>query len=104
SLPPLAPPRPPLLPYTTLFRSRRRPLPLRAACRSGRLRHARVLRTVAHARADPGHVPGEGEGRERWSDAQPVRALPASVRARLRSEEHTSNSSHVAISYAVFCL
>src|SRR5690625_7106085 len=23
---------------------------------------------------------------------------------RLRSEEHTSNSSHVAISYAVFCL
>src|SRR5207253_8605573 len=27
-----------------------------------------------------------------------------SVDLRLRSEEHTSNSSHVAISYAVFCL
>src|SRR5690625_6069656 len=29
--------------------------------------------------------------------------LPAAVNT-VRSEEHTSNSSHVAISYAVFCL
>src|SRR5439155_2728448 len=28
----------------------------------------------------------------------------SAIRDRMRSEEHTSNSSHVAISYAVFCL
>src|SRR5439155_21952907 len=31
-------------------------------------------------------------------------AAPAGIRGGHRSEEHTLNSSHVAISYAVFCL
>src|SRR3712207_8881739 len=71
------PPRSTLFPYTTLFRSRARPLP-----------DARVL----HVQEDPAlgrpHVPP--------GDADPVRdrGLPGEVRdedrPRRRSEEHTS--------------
>src|SRR5690625_5821111 len=66
----------PLFPYTTLFRS----LHLRDQGRLGVLGDH-------EARIDSGVL--------RQERGQPVGA---------RSEEHSLNSSHVAISYAVFCL
>src|SRR5439155_21243925 len=72
-----------LFPYTTLFRSGP---DLREASRAGLVEprdvglRARVVAEVDH-RPHPGHRVHEP-----------------------RSEEHTSNSSHVAISYADFCL
>src|SRR2546426_5134123 len=82
------PPRSTLFPYTTLFRSDAEQFrcPLDVA--------ARVFQGLANVRAL-----GLGE-------RQPPRQLEM-VGPRLgarRSEEHTSNSSHLVISYAVFCL
>src|SRR5256885_10862752 len=86
------PPRSTLFPYTTLFRSRRRP---------------------NHELADPGAMLGTlhelGDGLRiglrltRPSDAPRVRAFLE----RLSPEDRKStrlNSSHLVISYAVFCL
>src|SRR5947208_12028540 len=84
-------PRSTLFPYTTLFRS------FDEAGRVGQVEAA----LVDDAAADPlrvlvarapeamrlGHVP-----------------LAAGAHRHERSEEHTSNSSHQIISYAVFCL
>src|SRR2546427_9416590 len=74
------PPRSTLFPYTTLFRS------------------------AAH---DVPHVRRDGRGAARGAlDVRAVSlrvALPE-LRGRRRSEEHTSDSSHSQISYAVFCL
>src|SRR5690606_41639603 len=45
--------------------------------------------------------------RRRWTDGQTTGLPPGletTERPCRRSEEHTSNSSHVKISYAVFCL
>src|SRR5947207_5678451 len=77
------PPRSTLFPYTTLFRSElAQPLDL-LRDPLGRLH----LEHVADATAGF------------------VEALDAEREARnLRSEEHTSDSSHTVISYAVFCL
>src|SRR5256885_8557433 len=78
------PPRSTLFPYTTLFRSRgdearRDPEDERAGPdRPGQVALARQLAQVAGARAT-------------WP-------------GRSRSEEHTSEPSHLVISYAVFCL
>src|SRR5439155_19360273 len=102
SFPPLPPPapffffmiRPPptstLFPYTTLFRSKILPL--------GRRRPARK-----HA-----HRPYH----EHHRDPHPLAHVSPPVERRafyhcpseIRSEEHTSELHHVAISYAVFCL
>src|SRR5256885_11487070 len=82
------PPRSTLFPYTTLFRSGVEQMPRadRAAIRGapvclidpdGRL--CQVLRSDKPSRRDPG-------------------------RTAERSEEHRLNSSHLVISYAVFCL
>src|SRR5438034_6115198 len=79
------PPRPTLFPYTTLFRSRAR--------RLGEGREAPRRRPKRRARAL--------DQRERGPPAQGHdRDDPQS----LRSEEHSLNSSHTVISYAVFCL
>src|SRR5439155_3589415 len=94
----LLPPRSTLFPYTTLFRSHQRgPGGLhpdggkdRPRCRSQR-NHA-VPRRHRHA-----GLPSLSSARE---DGH-ARFRHGGVG---RSEEHTSNSSHVAISYAVFCL
>src|SRR5207253_10860878 len=88
-LPP--PPRSTLFPYTTLFRSSRHQL----------LQHQRVLLQRALARRglrmDPprSHQP-HGRGRRRGDDQRP--------RHRRDRKSTRLNSSHVAISYAVFCL
>src|SRR5207253_10963523 len=71
------PPRSTLFPYTTLFRSTRGSQPMRLG----------------------------GRAVERCRGPVPPRPRAGQEQcARLRSEEHTSESSHVAISYAVFCL
>src|SRR5690625_5675065 len=85
------PPRPPLFPYTTLFRSRHRgggPVGLPG----GRGRRA----SRSSAAGDHGH-------RSRGSSHRPA---PGHLAAACRTEIGRArlNSSHVAISYAVFCL
>src|SRR5690625_7036199 len=40
----------------------------------------------------------------RYRQPQGLTMIPAVIGGVLRSEEHSLNSSHVAISYAVFCL
>src|SRR3712207_8356879 len=77
------PPRSTLFPYTTLFRSLRRPRP---------------------------QVAGDEDARPRGLEQAglPVVIGPAALRAvvlvRGRSEEHTSELQYANISYAVFCL
>src|SRR3712207_8474110 len=75
------PPRSTLFPYTTLFRS----APV-----------AHVQQDVLGQRRDPVGLAGRRGQRENLGHL--VGAEPA------RSEEHTSESSHANISYAVFCL
>src|SRR2546422_2303102 len=79
------PPRSTLFPYTTLFRSHGCLAVARETGRAPADRHARGA-----ARADQRRG---GGGRPR-----------AGARRAGRSEEHTSDSSHGYISYAVFCL
>src|SRR5690606_41901076 len=86
-----------LFPYTTLFRS-----PARAHARQRRGRRHR------HHQALQARV-ARGEAREVQRDGVPaVRDPPAPHRARqrrVRDRKSTRlNSSHVKISYAVFCL
>src|SRR5690349_23656525 len=78
------PPRSTLFPYTTLFRSSGRPrLPLR---------RARLLRQGGVGQGDGTHARALQE--VRWLGSRPARDRKST---RL-------NSSHVEISYAVFCL
>src|SRR5207249_11912763 len=90
SLPP--PPRSPLFPYTTLFRSHHGVPPPRVSSgrRDGRPRRRRAARNARGRR---------GQG---------VRAMDGDARRnRVRRSDRKStrlNSSHVSISYAVFCL
>src|SRR5207302_7941250 len=92
------PPRPTLFPYTTLFRSVR-------ATPSGRCPKSRVLHSnifpVANDTAPPDSSPAT---RVQILPAQPAR--PRAELKILRSDRKSTrlNSSHVKISYAVFCL
>src|SRR5206468_10497358 len=81
-----APPVATLFPYTTLFRS-------------GGVRRQERQRAAAgqDASAPVGH-------RARPSPAATAPPATPYRRRRSRSEEHTLNSSHDQISYAVFCL
>src|SRR2546430_12261372 len=86
------PPRPPLFPYTTLFRSRR-PVVRQLVTAAGQL--DRIARERAQA--------------ERGTVDQPELALLPLVhrtRALLHQDRKSTrlNSSHSQISYAVFCL
>src|SRR5690349_23971812 len=87
------PPSSTLFPYTTLFRSRR-PGPHRLARRRSALTHHRGSRSAGNRGSVPLARAG-GPGRR-------VRLDPFGHQRR--SEEHTSELSHVEISYAVFCL
>src|SRR3546814_5814058 len=117
--PPLSTRTDTLFPYTTLFRSPRRPARLRLTriasperlarspvCRTGRLdgRHIHITREggqgTAGYRRGISSAPPCGR---RLAEGGDVRA--ARPRPRLRSEEHTSElQSLMRISYAVFCL
>src|SRR5436189_4616477 len=81
------PPASTLFPYTTLFRSG-----------DEGLDHLGLRALAAPDLGAVGVVADRGEvvGGEKEELVQPARAV--------RSEEHTSNSSHRCISYAVFCL
>src|SRR5690348_17691897 len=84
----LTPPRSPLFPYTTLFRSQR---PARPAS-AGDPRH-RVDRTHLRARRQP-------------RKTAPTAPLPSPLEDRAAVDRKSTrlNSSHPSISYAVFCL
>src|SRR5690625_6431518 len=88
-LPP--PPTPPLFPYTTLFRS--------LCCCCGQLRRGACPQQYSpcssHASAPP------VQPRHWLSTAAPSTSVRQSVADRKSTR---LNSSHVAISYAVFCL
>src|SRR3712207_8646953 len=82
------PPRSTLFPYTTLFRSL-------------------VARVGAQAGQGGGQAAdrrGVGAAVVVHHDDQARARRDRDVVERLRSEEHTLNSSHANISYAVFCL
>src|SRR5437870_10952522 len=81
------PPRPPLFPYTTLFRSRAG-AERRARDRSGRRMRFEIEGDQREHRLHLAHRDGEGDGACVMADRKSTRL----------------NSSHVAISYAVFCL
>src|SRR5690606_41408162 len=83
------PPRPPLFPYTTLFRSL---IPPHAPVACGCDLHDRVERFRFAERPRAGHLVGVGTGEDLLD-----RHLQDRKSTRL-------NSSHVKISYAVFCL
>src|SRR5437773_8274888 len=70
------PPRSTLFPYTTLFRS---------DAEGGHCEFGRVIGDAADGRGS-------------------LARYRRDVDDDTRSEEHTSNSSHITISYAVFCL
>src|SRR5206468_10490597 len=90
SLPPH--PSSPLFPYTTLFRSAHPRAEPAGDCRP------RIVLVASY----PPVLRGRYELRRGNS---PFRTLPLlGARRRTRSEEHTSDSSHDQISYAVFCL
>src|SRR2546426_7825491 len=78
------PPRSTLFPYTTLFRSRERPVP-RPLTRRAALR-GRADEHIAAKQRDVRH--GHATARARRGDRKSTRL----------------NSSHLVISYAVFCL
>src|SRR2546426_8531183 len=93
------PPRSTLFPYTTLFRSRVLEAVDLAALRvqAGHhvLDHAVLARSVHGLEDDQQGAAVRGV--KHVLQRSEILGVP-------RSEEHTSNSSHLVISYAVFCL
>src|SRR5687768_17939808 len=86
----LRPPRSTLFPYTTLFRSTGLvEIQAEPGAAALLLVNGRVSNMYWQAAGGPTLEQG---------------AALASLQQALRSEEHTSNSSHGYISYAVFCL
>src|SRR5207253_11479413 len=86
------PPRPTLFPYTTLFRSERR----RGSAGDGLLVRAQPARDARRERRALRALLDRLDG-------DPARAGAGGPRPRDRKSTRL-NSSHVAISYAVFCL
>src|SRR5207302_9436476 len=89
------PPTSPRLPYTTLFRSVRAP----RGVRPGRPAED----PAAHARALPRRVDAHALRDRRGDDRRRASRRPAANPAQDRKSTRL-NSSHVKISYAVFCL
>src|SRR2546430_6191576 len=86
------PPRSTLFPYTTLFRSpKARNI---HAVRNGEHSRQNTVSNEQHSGDAPTPRESNEEQRTPFSDAQ----------RPYRSEEHSLNSSHSQISYAVFCL
>src|SRR5690606_41899814 len=93
------PPRPTLFPYTTLFRSDGGPPP--DGAHPSRPHVRRRVRVAARQGRPGGDRPPRG--RERL-DADAARRSGAAAGADLDRKSTRLNSSHVKISYAVFCL
>src|SRR5439155_11483709 len=89
------PPRSTLFPYTTLFRSPE-------TCDIV-YRHGRPSCILTPTQGSPTGMCWPRSSTRTTAQVQNRRARPK-IWWKSRSEEHTSNSSHVAISYAVFCL
>src|SRR5207248_10229826 len=101
--PPLAPPTPPLLPYTTLFRSHPDP--------RDRAAHARDRRGIRERPGIERPLPPDREVRRRRLAGEGQVLLDVAscngevLLYRRRDRKSTRlNSSHRTISYAVFCL
>src|SRR5439155_20314249 len=90
------PPSSTLFPYTTLFRSRGR----RWLSRAGAALDLRCARRVAH-RGHSSHLHARAR---RCPDALRFCLLARKAFFRIDRKSTRLNSSHVAISYAVFCL
>src|SRR5437899_8902708 len=92
--------RSPLFPYTTLFRS----------IRPGRTRGKKGRKRGKGSKGESGFLAALGEtfpGRrseESQEDSTPMKIAAYRVENKARSEETRLNSSHLGISYAVFCL
>src|SRR2546426_6103959 len=86
------PPRSTLFPYTTLFRSVEV-----AACREG-------LRLVEYVRDPVGHAGGEVAAHRTQHEHDAGRHVLAAMVPRADRKSTRLNSSHLVISYAVFCL
>src|SRR5690349_22890715 len=94
------PPRSTLFPYTTLFRSARVEERER---RRHHLRRRRALRDFADSQAlRPRRLPANGPLRERHVGNR--RGRSADQLGHRGDRKRRLNSSHVEISYAVFCL
>src|SRR5690606_42148055 len=97
SIPP--PPSSTLFPYTTLFRS------VNPAFASLNIAQAVLLMSYEWMKTQPnGGVRPQTPQRMPASKENLNSLMDYLDRVLSRSEEHTSNSSHVKISYAVFCL
>src|SRR5690606_41406060 len=98
---PRRPPSPPLFPYTTLFRSRE--LPILSGNHPGPpVENPPHLRLLRHVDVRPGHRPDEGV---HTGGIPPSRQECNLHRSSSLDRKSTRlNSSHVKISYAVFCL
>src|SRR5699024_12567326 len=84
------PPRPTLFPYTTLFRSPP---------------HVLVLQVTGRRPLVDAYGQGVGSGTQKRSDVELARQSTAGGKAQFGDRKSTRlNSSHVSISYAVFCL
>src|SRR5207253_11404693 len=102
----LLPPRPtsPPFPYTTLFRSREAPQVAPELWFTYHLYHKApdwLGPQIADALRIP-YVVAEASDAPKQASRGWAAGRRAAERAIRRSEEHTLNSSHVAISYAVF--
>src|SRR5699024_11302043 len=98
---PRTPPPPRLFPYTTLFRSSSGLLgPGAAAAPGAGRRRANPSTSVPSGELHPAHH----EGRHLVALDVGVRAEGAVVPAAADRKSTRLNSSHVSISYAVFCL
>src|SRR5207245_8754564 len=96
------PPRFPLFPYTTLFRSAQAPMVLAGG---GRRHGRRVSRGVRPGPDCPGFGAAAGTRRGRIARARGRFAVGEWNGARPLDRKSTRlNSSHGSISYAVFCL
>src|SRR5690242_20865299 len=97
------PPRSTLFPYTTLFRST--PAPPRSAGRRGRARPDRVLIPIGPLSSDSITYDPLAEGGLFVSFANTPTDEGSLLRFANQDRKSTRlNSSHMSISYAVFCL
>ena len=87
------PPRSTLFPYTTLSDLKKNPLTNKA-----------LMNRLNPFAAQQRQILANRDAERHAGRAAAIKAKRAGGAKAKRSEEHTSNSSHITISYAVFCL